>query len=89
MPFIEINSHPISRQLALKALNERLNKPEAALNWPSLDDDGPASPTGPETLPAPVGTKSTGTGQAVPQASAMMFKDGPSSATSQSPQENV
>ncbi|CAG5122132.1 unnamed protein product [Candidula unifasciata] len=32
------------KQLALKALNERLGKPEGNPNWPTLDDDSPASP---------------------------------------------
>ncbi|ESO91160.1 hypothetical protein LOTGIDRAFT_105656 [Lottia gigantea] len=33
------------RQVALKALNERLNKSEQPTQWPSLDDDGEKSPS--------------------------------------------
>ena len=31
------------RQLALKALNERLNKPDTTISWPTLEEDDETS----------------------------------------------
>uniref|UniRef100_A0A0B7AXN2 Peptidase S54 rhomboid domain-containing protein n=1 Tax=Arion vulgaris TaxID=1028688 RepID=A0A0B7AXN2_9EUPU len=39
LPGTELRDAERRKQLALKALNERLNKPESTLNWPALDDD--------------------------------------------------
>ncbi|GFS11004.1 transmembrane protein 115-like [Elysia marginata] len=70
LPGTEPHDAERRKQLALKALNERLSKPETTLNWPSLDDDGPVSPTSPESTAVAAGAKGTaGQTHASPQTS--------------------
>ncbi|RUS79844.1 hypothetical protein EGW08_012370 [Elysia chlorotica] len=84
LPGTEPHDAERRKQLALKALNERLSKPDTTLNWPSLDDDGPVSPSvGPESPPASSNPAGTGAGQTVSQATPMTYKDGTSGSTSQ------
>lgn len=40
---------PCSRQLALKALNERLSKVDQTANWPNMEEMEATPPTTPET----------------------------------------
>ncbi|KAI8781956.1 transmembrane protein 115 [Biomphalaria glabrata] len=47
LPGTEPHDAERRKQLALKALNERLSKPDTTPSWPSLDDEGPTSPTAP------------------------------------------
>lgn len=45
LPGTEPHDAERRKQLALKALNDRLTKSDSAPAWPSMDDDVPASPT--------------------------------------------
>ncbi|XP_005097857.1 transmembrane protein 115 [Aplysia californica] len=54
LPGTEPHDAERRKQLALKALNERLNKPDTSPSWPTLDDDDPASPTSPQTAASPL-----------------------------------
>ncbi len=43
----------IFRQLALKALNERLSKAEQPASWPSMEEDQEAASPQPAAVPTP------------------------------------
>lgn len=47
LPGTEPHDAERRKQLALKALNDRLNKSDSAPAWPSMDDETPASPDSP------------------------------------------
>ncbi|KAK7103009.1 transmembrane protein 115-like [Littorina saxatilis] len=53
LPGTEPHDAERRKQLALKALNDRLNKGDTAPAWPSMDDDAPASPTTPTSQDTP------------------------------------
>lgn len=76
----------LTRQLALKALNERLSKPETAPSWPSMDDDGPASPSGSQ-VSTPSVTPPSVSPAAPPKLPVPSFKENTKAAQSSS--ENV
>jgi hypothetical protein len=54
LPGTEPHDAERRKQLALKALNERLNKPDTAPSWPTLDDEGPPGPSA--SAPSPSST---------------------------------
>lgn len=68
----------------MKALNERLSKPDSTPSWPSLDDEGPASPSAPlsPSSPHPPSQAPAAAKLPIPE-----FKDGAKQV--KSPQENV
>ncbi|XP_076468607.1 transmembrane protein 115-like [Babylonia areolata] len=45
LPGVEPHDAERRKQLALKALNDRLNKADSNLAWPSMEDETPAAPT--------------------------------------------
>lgn len=54
LPGTEPHDAERRKQLALKALNERLNKPDTTPNWPTLEEDEESSPSTLPIQPAPV-----------------------------------
>ncbi|KAL8567482.1 hypothetical protein ACOMHN_010073 [Nucella lapillus] len=72
LPGVEPHDAERRKQVALKALNDRLTKVDTAPAWPSMDDDAPTPP--PLSMPAPTPSPSPASSPPAPTLPSMPTK---------------